>query len=194
VRNHRGDDSEWQREVESGIVGYEAASARAGELQRAYDTENPGRGSWTKDLFGPELENGDRLNLALDERRIVLCLRVSLADAMVRIHLVRRDLVNVWIPEMNEEDVARRFQMYARLGLLTETELSVAGPVLRAGQRSFYPVDSDPATKDGSLAALNPVSARETRDRQLPDLEVKEPGPMACSGEARTAGAECGTV
>lgn len=56
--------------VESGIVGFLAADARAAELQKQYDATNPTKTTWTKDLFHVELELRDEILAALGRMRI----------------------------------------------------------------------------------------------------------------------------
>lgn len=59
--------------VDSGVVGYLEANAKAAELQRQYDRDNPDKNNWTKDLFCVELERGDEINAALGRMRIRRC-------------------------------------------------------------------------------------------------------------------------
>ena len=54
-------------------------------------------------------------------------LRQTVRELMLSIHRVRFDLVDVWLSDMDDEEVERRFRMYQRLGL-TGVELSAAGP------------------------------------------------------------------
>jgi hypothetical protein len=59
--------------------------------------------------------------LACEARRVSI-LRQSVRDLMVRIHLVRPELADGWMTEMDDEEIARRLRMYERLKLLTQAE------------------------------------------------------------------------
>jgi hypothetical protein len=102
-------------------------------------------------------------------------LRQQVRELMISIHLVRPQLVDEWMTEMDEEEVERRFRMYARLGFTTEAELSVAGPKFTAVNVLLPGCDA--RTDDGRPHGTQPCS-RENRMRK-----AKVGQPMPDSGK-----------
>jgi hypothetical protein len=89
---------------------------------------------------------------------------------MISIHLVRPFLVDRWMTEMDDEEVERRFRMYARLGL-TEAELSVAGPKFTAVNVLLPGCDA--RTDDGRPHDTQPCS----RERRMRKAKFGQPMP-----------------
>jgi hypothetical protein len=56
VRHHRDLDGEWEKVVESGIIGYKSASAKSEALNETERKLHPTKTSWSRDLFIPRLE------------------------------------------------------------------------------------------------------------------------------------------
>jgi hypothetical protein len=132
-----------------------------------------------------------------------------LAAVMVRIHLVRPELAARWMTEMDDEEIARRLRMYERLGLLTEAELSVAGPKLTAVNVLLPGCDA--RTDDGrphgtqpcfpERVAFNGIRQRHARfGKSQPGHKRLERAEKSSGGKAKTgarreapsATAECG--
>ena len=105
----------------------------------------------------------------------MIALRRHVRDLMISIHLVRPHLVDQWMTEMDDEEVERRFRMYARLGFTSEAELSVAGPKFTAVNVLLPGCDA--RTDDGRPHGTQPCS-RERRMRK-----AKSAKPMPDSGE-----------
>lgn len=87
-----------------------------------------------------------------------MTLRETIANLMVRIHLVRPELAREWAEKMDDAELRRRFRMYSRI---LGKELSAADPKPSAG--------NVPSTRlltsrddDGRSAAFNPVPERGT--------------------------------
>ena len=109
--------------------------------------------------------------------------RVKVAQLMVAVHLIPRELADYHVARMDDAAIAFRLAMYARQGIQSsEMELSAVGPQTRvANVRSSR--FSRPTTMTAGLrrSILFPSSrpSKRQRGRRLPDSEVKQPAPIA---------------
>jgi len=108
--------------------------------------------------------------------------RTKVAELMVAVHLISRELADHHVREMADDEIERWLRRYS------EMELSAVGPTPRAGaERSTR--FSRPATMTAGLrhSTLFPSSrpSKETRQKTA-RFGGKEPGPRA--GRALSAG------